>query len=210
MQNSNEKTQVETQLNTRQNDMQSDITSLNDQIAIIVARSKATTSSQKEEKATNCETQSHETDNAFDKESIFEHIARNLCLPVGDKDDIFEDFSDSESEGDNETASDPDDELTIQQHYDEIIKKHIADFKLKKKQIEAHSIRYTYKPIPEEEKTDCLPKTDMKKLLKKLRTNYRNNNFIDQSKSKLQSCGKLKQLIRDIEAIRSGNYVIDV
>ena len=104
MQHSNEKTQVQTQINTRQNDMQSDITSLNDQIAMIIARSKNAATTQKEEKATDCVSQSEETFTACEKSSLLEQIVSTLCLPAGDSDEIFEDFSDSESEDDNETA----------------------------------------------------------------------------------------------------------
>jgi hypothetical protein len=69
-------------------------------------------------------------------------------------------------------------------------------------------VRYAFAPIPEKKKIDCLQKKDIKKLVKKLRNNYRNNKFIDQSKSKLQSCGKLKQLVSEITALRTGNYII--
>ena len=116
-------------------------------------------------------------------ESIVAKI-NHILLPEGDCDDVELELSDSDSEGDEEVIEELCDSL-VQLEYDELMKKQKEKYNERVDKIQEEKIRYTFAPIPEKKKSDCIEKRDMKDLVKKLRANYKNNKFVDKKKSTL-------------------------
>jgi len=84
----------------------------------------------------------------------------------------------------------------------------MEEYRKKKQAIKVDNHRYTFAPIPEKKKADCMEKDNMRRLIRKLRYNYRDNKVIDRTKPTFQSKNKLKGLLKEIAAIRSGNYIV--
>ena len=72
------------------------------------------------------------------------------------------------------------------------------------------SARKVFSPIPEDDKTDRIPKSKLKKIMKKLRYTYKEMTIerVCPKKAYFISGNKLREVIRCIRDIRAGKYMI--
>jgi len=88
----------------------------------------------------------------------------------------------SESDEDCEEELDDLYDSLVQMEYDDIINQKKEEYQRKKQAIAIDNFCYAFAPIPEKKKSNCLKKDEMRQLVRKLRSNYRDNKVIDRSR----------------------------